>query len=33
VGIRASFALILPLPIVAVLLARNLGEPRKSAAP
>ena len=32
-GIRASFALILPLPIVAVLLARNLGEPRKSAAP
>jgi MFS family permease len=31
-GIRGSFALILPLPILAVLLARNLGEPRKSAA-
>jgi MFS family permease len=30
-GIRASFALILPLPILAVLLARNLGAPRKSA--
>lgn len=32
-GIRASFALILPLPILAVFLARNLAEKPKPAAP
>ncbi|HVZ14159.1 MAG TPA: MFS transporter [Bauldia sp.] len=30
-GIQVSFGLILPFPILAVLLARNLGEARKSA--